>query len=166
MGRTRCFHSIKVPDQQGLLSITLLLQGFYSFHSIKVPDQQGRYFRRLLGRRKTYVSIRSKSPTSRDKKKVQQANSIIEFCFHSIKVPDQQGLEQFSILNILNGMFPFDQSPRLAGTIRVKQSDLLSLVSIRSKSPTSRDKVNPSLALGRWMAFPFDQSPRLAGTAG
>ncbi len=160
-----------------------------SFHSIKVPDQQG-LIMRIQFLRLSRVSIRSKSPTSRDET-IRSASSFT-ISFHSIKVPDQQGLQcqhegctvcSVSIRSksptsrdkvvevwcVQNSsiQFPFDQSPRLAGTQKNRQRrhcPFLGEVSIRSKSPTSRDQGLTQKLNIMFGVFPFDQSPRLAGT--
>ncbi len=135
------FHSIKVPDQQGLPSdIDYLYYWFQSFHSIKVPDQQGQMPQILLNAGIAHVSIRSKSPTSRDTKGESQltANNQVSIQSKSPTSRDTLCYRGVSYTKVsIRSKSPTSRDQGL-GTCRVCNCDIN--VSIRSKSPTSRDR--------------------------
>ncbi len=93
----------------------------------------------LAGYVELYVSIRSKSPTSRDRLCGLKCRKKFRTVSIRSNSPTSRDVDVTWIDTACNLTFPFDQSPRLAGTIVSRQSKLIRSVSIRSKSPTSRD---------------------------
>ncbi len=160
-----CFHSIKVPDQQGL-SFRLLIYGFTFIVSIRSKSPTSRDNVKTFNYAQIKdVSIRSKSPTSRDSSSC-CISKLSALSFHSIKVPDQQGHKGEVIGSFTPNMVSIrSKSPTSRDIKKVGSVSTPTTVSIRSKSPTSRDcALDSKLLCSHLLEFPFDQSPRLAGT--
>ena len=154
-------------DQSPRLAGTASLQEISNVNNIAFPFDQSP---RLAGTNSMFVvdgswetvSIRSKSPTSRDLVSVVRGG---EMGFVSIR--SKSPTSRDTVMSALHSpsLFPFDQSPRLAGThYKAASLNAWRNVSIRSKSPTSRDNNGMTIGNLTVQAFPFDQSPRLAGT--